>query len=75
MIVASFISGHWYYAPIFIIPLILILKFYFYTHKEDSKKYDAWRKEFSKTHKYLGVTPYYEDEVWENKLTGEIIEL
>jgi len=78
LMVASLISGHWY----FIFPLILVvyltLSFYFYMyrieHARKTIKYNRWREEFSKTHTYLGITPYYEDEVWQNKLTGEIIE-
>jgi hypothetical protein len=72
---ACLVSGYWYYSPLFILTIILTLKFYFYTHRLDYIKYLRWRVEFSKTHEYLGVSPYYEDEVWRNKLTGEIIEI
>ncbi len=77
-IFASLFSGHWYLAPIFIGLIILNFKFYFHSnrieHARQQIKYEVWKKEFSKTHEYLGITPYYEDEVWRNKLTGEITE-
>ncbi len=76
--VASLISGHWYFIFPLILVVVLVLNFYFYTnrieHLRGEIKYNRWKKEFSKTHEYLGITPYYEDEVWRNKLTGEIIE-
>ncbi len=68
-------SGYWYFTFPIILMVILNLKFYFYTHREEFKKYDEWRNEFSKTHTYLGITPFYETEIWENKLTGEQIEI
>ena len=70
-----FFTKYWFIFPIFIILIILNLKFHFYTHKDEIKKYEEWEKEFSKTHEYLGLTPYYEDQVWRNKETGKIIEI
>lgn len=76
---ASIFTGHWYFVPILISVIYFTLSFYFYMHRIEHArktiKYNRWKKEFSKTHTYLGITPYYEDEVWKNKLTGEIIEI
>lgn len=75
-IIACFMSGHWYLFPLFIIIVILTLKFYSYTHKDDFIKYEIWFKEFSIDNEYLGTTnDHYQDEVWKNRKTGEIFEI
>lgn len=74
-IVASFVSGYWYCFPLFIIPVILTLKFYFHQHREEHQAYITWRKEFEKENEYLGETWYYGDSVWKNRKTGEIFEI
>ncbi len=78
LMIASIISGYWYLVFPLILMVVLVIRFYFYTnrieHLRQQSKYNSWRKEFEKTYEYLGITPYYEDEVWRNKLTGEITE-
>lgn len=75
-IIACFMSGYWYLFPLFIIIVILVLKFHFYTHKDDFIKYELWKEEFSKENEYLGISnDYYQFEVWKNRKTGETFEL
>ena len=68
-----FTAGWWLLLiPFLIVGIVYNLKFHFYVYSDEHKKYEEWRKEFSKTHDYLGLTWYYEEEVWRNKETGEI---
>lgn len=75
LIVASIISGYWYYAPLFIIPIILSLKFYYYVLRGDIKEYYQWIRNVRKTHRYLGLTLDEGNELYKNESTGEIIEI
>ncbi len=74
-IIFSITDSNYYWLFIFPLAGIVTLNvmFYCHTHQEEAARYEAWRKGFSKTHKYLGLTWYYEEEVWENLETGEII--
>lgn len=73
LIVAALWSRQLYFLPLIILGVILNLKFYFYTHKEECAVYDAWYKKFSSEHTYLGQDYYCE--FWKNNATGEIIEI
>ena len=77
-IFACLFGGGWHLLliPFLICAIVLNLKLHFYTHKEEHAKYEAWRKEFEKEWEYLGLTDdHYQDEVWRNRLTGEIKEI
>jgi hypothetical protein len=74
IICALCVNGLWYLIPVDIVAVLYIFKFYFYTHKDEHLQYELWRKEFEKEWNYLGTTnDYYQEEVWENKETGERI--
>ena len=74
IICALYVNGYWYLIPVDILAVMYILKFYFYTHEEEHLQYELWRKEFEKGWNYLGTTnDHYQEEVWENKQTGEKI--
>ena len=73
LIVAALISGYWYLTPLAIPIIILVMKFYEWGNKEACQAFDKWWKEMNKTHKYLGEC--YGINYWENRTTGEILEL
>jgi len=77
LMIVSIALYPWYLFIPFITLLALVVmlnfKFYFYTHKEESKEYDAWHEKFSIEHELLGFDYYCQ--FWRNKATGEIIEI
>lgn len=67
--------GLWYLASLPIGLVILNLRFYLRTHRDEHAVYDKIMAELRKTHVFLGTDFYNMSELWRNKETDEIIEL
>ena len=82
LIVGSLLVYPWYWNLVHIASLativVLVLKFYFHTHKQEMADYEAWYQEFKDHHTYIGTETYLfgnQAEQWRNDETGETVEL
>ena len=73
LMVAAIISGYWYLAPLGFGIVFLTMKFYEWGNKEECEAADKWWTEMNKTHRYVGEC--YGIDYWENRTTGEILEM
>ncbi len=73
LIISFIVYGKWYLVPFVIIGVVLNIKLYLYTHKEEFDAYEAWFNEYSKKNIYLGE--YQGSNYWKNIETNEVIEM